>query len=707
MSRVTDRLAAYFLPEGGAHDLEQRLYQGLCLVGAFLVFFVVIPVNSLQDLPIIISGAAVLFGILLLVLYQASRHGRQYPGLVFVALLVTLNVAWFPNAGSAGSIAFYFFPSLTYAVVFFRNRRRWVMTGIVFANYAVLLWIERLRPELATPFQHAVDRPLDLGTGFLGSGAAIVLMLWVVLSLYHRDSDRLRRALRAEADAREQVAESGAVLSTLINSTGDLIWLVDPETHAVTQFNQAVADRLARLHGTVLRPGDTPEDALPGEGAARWHALYARAMREGPFTTEYVLDDGTVLLLALAPAVHEGRTFGVSVFGRDITPLKRAEEERARIEQQLLQAQKMESLGSLAGGVAHDFDNMLSGIMGYADTLLEEESDAARREHLEAILRAAARSSDLTGKLLAFARRGKNIVEAVSLRRIVGEAVAMLRPSFHPALLLATELRDSWTVDGDPSQISQVVVNLCINASEAMPSGGTLVIRTMNRTLDADAAGALEIRPGDYVQVEVIDTGVGIADEARGRIFEPFFTTKAGGDAKGTGLGLSTVYGIVHLHQGAIAVDSTPGRGATFSVYLPKGSLAPGDRAETPDPEPGLGTVLVVEDEDLLRGFLVRALARLGYQTLTAEDGVEGLRMFREHRAALTGVILDLKMPNRGGRDTFLDMRAVDPSVPVLICSGDGDTEEAQDLITRGATALLPKPFRIADLAARLGRLRS
>jgi signal transduction histidine kinase len=704
--RLTDRLAAYFLPEGDALDLQARFYQGLCLVGAFLVFFVVIPVNSLQDLPGIISGVAFVFGLLMLGLYQASRNGHRYPGLVFAALLATLNVGWFPNAGSAGSIAFYFFPALTYAVVFFAGRRRWVMAWLVFANYVVLLWMEQRWPDLATPFHHPVDRPLDLATGFLGGGAAIVLMLWVVLSLYHRDSDRLRRALAAEADAREEVAESRAVLSTLINSTGDLIWLVDPATHAVTLFNAAVSYGFSGSSHERPKLGDRPEDLLPPDQAARWHGFYQRALREGTFTAEYGDQDQLVLLLTFAPVVHEGRVFGVSVFGKDITALKRAEEERARMEQQLLQAQKMESLGSLAGGVAHDFNNMLGGIMGYADLLLEEESDPARRDHLEAILRAASRSSDLTRKLLAFARRGKNIVQPVSLGGVVTEAIAMLKPTFGPSIVVATELRDTWTLDGDPSQISQVVVNLCINAREAMPDGGTLLIRTLNRTIDADTAGPLDIVAGDHVQLEVIDTGVGIAEEARGRIFEPFFTTKVDGEISGTGLGLSTVYGIVHLHQGAIAVDSLPGAGATFTVVLPRGTLAAGERAEAPRRKAGLGTMLVVEDEELLRSFLVRALARLGYRTLTAADGHEGVRLFKQHHGALTGVILDLKLPLKSGREVFADLRAIDASVPVLICSGYGDNEEAQGLISLGAIGLLSKPFRIVELAALVGRLR-
>ena len=207
-----------------------------------------------------------------------------------------------------------------------------------------------------------------------------------------------------------------------------------------------------------------------------------------------------------------------------------------------------------------------------------------------------------------------------------------------------------------------------------------------------------------FFELRVADSGVGMTDDMRLRIFEPFFTTKHGSEVTGTGLGLSTVYGIVHLHRGAITVTSSLGRGSAFTVYLPKGTLeAVAPAASTPTPA-GAGLVLVVDDEELLRNLAATALTRLGYRSVTAVDGVQGVEIFRQRHHELIGVVLDLKMPRKGGREAFLEMRALDPTVPVLLCSGYGENEEAQGLITLGATGLLSKPYRIGELSEHLAR---
>ncbi|MBP8274784.1 MAG: PAS domain S-box protein, partial [Acidobacteria bacterium] len=510
--------------------------------------------------------------------------------------------------------------------------------------------------------------------------------------------------IRIEAQRRE--AESRALLAALLDSTRDGVWQVEHTRFAFTAFNAAFAERFRREWGVEPQLGKTLEDLVAPEVAGLWRDFYTRALADGPFTTEYALEGGArTTQISLSPVTHEGEVFGVSVFSRDITALKQAAQERAAIEQQLLQSQKMESLGSLAGGVAHDFNNMLAGMMGYAELLLDEETEPKRRRYLQAIMQAASRSSELTRNLLAFGRRGKNIVQSVDLAVIVRDAVTMLKPSMRADVEVATQFVDVWTVDGDPSQMSQVVVNLCINANEAMLQGGQLQIQGRNVTLDTGAARRVGLPAGDYVELRVVDWGVGMTDEVRARIFEPFFTTKVGGQVRGTGLGLSTVYGIVQSHNGNIAVESTPGVGTTFTVFLPKGRLVP-ELASTPAPiASGTGLILIAEDEAMVRQLLVAAIEGLGYRVIAAEDGEEAVRMFMERRLEITGVVLDLKMPRKGGRDAFLEMRAIDPSVSVLICSGYGDNEEAQSMISLGATGLLGKPFRMSDLAAHLSRL--
>ena len=516
------------------------------------------------------------------------------------------------------------------------------------------------------------------------------------------------RDVTTRIEAQRSEAESRAMLAALIDSTDDGVWQVDRRTFAFTTFNAAFAERFERDWGRPPELGKTLDELASPEVGATWRAFYERALTDGPFSAEYVFDHGRrTSLVSLNPVTNEGEVFGVSVFSRDITRLKRAAEEHAMMEQQLLQAQKMESLGSLAGGVAHDFNNMLTAIMGNAELLLDDEDDDGRRRGLLAIMHAATRSRELTGKLLAFGRRGKNIVQAVDLSAIVRDSLAMLRPSFPADISVVTDLRGRWTVDGDPSQMSQVVVNLCINANEAMPQGGSLSITTDDAVLTEDEARRAGLPGGDYAVLRVQDSGIGMSEDVQARIFEPFFTTKLGGHVRGTGLGLSTVYGIIQAHNGNLVVDSAPGDGATFTVYLPHGRLSP-ERAVAAAPVAvGKGVILVAEDEEMVRELLVSAIHGLGYRVLSAIDGVEAVRMFAEHRHDITGVVLDLKMPRKSGAAAFEEIRAMAPAVPVLICSGYGENAEAQRLITLGARGLLAKPFTMADLSVHLQGLGS
>ena len=552
---------------------------------------------------------------------------------------------------------------------------------------------ERLVQGFVAQFRRKDGRRLwcSLSAGMLEYGGTHVLLM-------------AARDVTEQITAQREVAESRAVLSTLFNSTDDLVWLVDPTTLALTAFNAAFAATVRQGLGIEPRLGRPIADFVPPDHVEEWHTLYRRALDESHFTLEYpVPGTDTVMLHSFSVIRHDGRATGIAVFGKDITEMKKAEARREQMEFQLLEAQKMESLGSLAGGVAHDFNNMLGGIMGYADMLLADETDPQKREDLEAILQAANRSAELTRKLLAFGRRGKNIVEATDLNAIVREALAMLRPTIRADLEVEPDLAATWTVDGDPAQLSQVVVNLCINANEAMPGGGHLRVRTRNVPASGgtDAQGAGQ----DMVELEVSDTGVGMTDEVRARLFEPFFTTKTRGRAPGTGLGLPTVYGVVHMHHGTIDVTSAPGQGAVFTIRLPRGTLvAKAPQAPAAHPT-GRGRILVVEDEPLLRKLAANALGKLGYDAITAADGEEGIEQFRLHHETLRGVLLDLKMPRKNGREAFMVFREIDAAVPVLICSGFGDNEEAQGLITLGAKGLLPKPYRIAQLGEMLSRL--
>jgi two-component system, cell cycle sensor histidine kinase and response regulator CckA len=347
---------------------------------------------------------------------------------------------------------------------------------------------------------------------------------------------------------------------------------------------------------------------------------------------------------------------------------------------------------------------MLGGIMGYADLLLAGEPDPIRQKYLRSILSAATRSSELTQKLLAFGRRGKNRAESLDLPTLVEECLALLRPSMNPDIQVVVQMAGCPPVDGDPSQIRQVLVNLCLNAIEAMPECGILTLSARLREWSDGTLPGLSLTPGSYVELAVSDTGVGMTEATRQRIFEPFFTTKNSSQVTGTGLGLSTAYGIVQAHRGSITVNSLRGRGSTFRVFLPVGVLPPALKATPVDSAPGDGVILLVEDEPLLRELAASILETLGYKVVTAVDGVDAVTVYRKQHQRLHAVLLDLKMPNMGGREAFLEFRNINPGVPVIICTGYGENEEVQELLTLGAAGMLAKPYRIADLAMKLGQ---
>jgi PAS domain S-box-containing protein len=517
------------------------------------------------------------------------------------------------------------------------------------------------------------------------------------------DGRRLLLVFRNVTDqmkARQELAESRATLAALVNSTSDMVWLVEPSTFALTQFNGAFATYCERELGLTPHEG-APVDLLHGSEADTWRQYYASALASGPFSVEHVSKTLRILWLSFSPVRLGDTMLGVSAFSRDITDLRARELARADVERQLQQSQKMESLGRLAGGVAHDFNNMLTAITGFAHLLQLTEREPDRHDQLAAIIQAAARSSELTRKLLAFGRRGKNVVEPVSLSAVVRDCLVMLTPSLAPDVRVHLMFGDSWTIDGDPSQITQIVLNLCMNAHEAMPGGGVLRVTTADQPFDVEGNPG-----GQSVQLVVADTGVGMSEDVQRRAFEPFFTTKAGAGPTGAGLGLATVDGAVHLHGGRIVVESTPGQGSRFTVLLPRGRMTPVPIPAQAPVGRGAGQVLVVDDEELVRAFVSSALRGLGFDVLTSSDGTEGVSAFEAHHANLAGVVLDLRMPRMTGADAFAAMQRIDPSVPVLLCSGYGDNEEAQRLIHAGAVGLLSKPFTIDQLARATRMMR-
>ncbi len=377
--------------------------------------------------------------------------------------------------------------------------------------------------------------------------------------------------------------------------------------------------------------------------------------------------------------------------------------ERKSLEAQLLQAQKMESIGTLAGGIAHDFNNLLTGILGYSSFLLTSlPADAPGRAEIQAIEKTALRAADLTKRLLAFSRKAPVHFQALNLNELVRDTVHFLRRSIPKEIEVEVHCDPHLaTVQADIGQMQQVLLNLCVNARDAMPDGGKLVIETLNVDLRVNSVHpSARGRTGRFVVLSVTDTGVGIPREEADRIFEPFYTTKEVG--KGTGLGLAMVYGIVESHRGWVEVFSEVGVGTTFKVFLPA-IKAKGGSAESAQPsvERGDETILVVDDEPVVLQLATSLLEWHGYTVLTASDGEGALRVLSEKSAQIDLVILDLVMPRMSGHETFDRIRRLYPNLKVLLSSGWAtENNDIDDLCRRGAVGFVQKPYQAYQLGS-------
>jgi signal transduction histidine kinase/ActR/RegA family two-component response regulator len=385
------------------------------------------------------------------------------------------------------------------------------------------------------------------------------------------------------------------------------------------------------------------------------------------------------------------------------------ETERSDLRAQLLQAQKLEAIGTLAGGVAHDMNNVLAAITSLAEGVSADlPPESAARADLTSLLEAAGRGAELTRNLLAFGRKGKYRSERISMRKVtasVGALVSRTLPKRITLIFDADEHDD--VVQGDPSQLQHALLNLVINAADAMDPGlkaGVIQVRSTARALDGAAADRLGVKSGEYVVVEVRDDGCGMDDETRRRAFEPFFTTKETG--KGTGLGLAMVYGTAVGHGGGAVIESAPGRGTTVRLAIPRIEAVADTRISTPMMAmvPGVGEkrrVLLVDDEPLVRRGARRQLERVGYQVVEAENGVRALAAYAE-KGPFDAVILDLSMPEMGGAECFKRLRALDPEARVLLASGYASDGETDALLVNGARGFLEKPYTAQALGAAL-----
>ena len=454
----------------------------------------------------------------------------------------------------------------------------------------------------------------------------------------------------------------------------------------------------AEPYGIYTRDGALyPEERMP----------FVRALRE---RRVIVVDDLTIHrrdgkrvdIRAVARPVGEPITHVIIAFF-DVSREVEAERARAESEQRLRRAQRLEAIGTLAGGIAHDFNNLIFGIKMIAAELAATESDPKRRESMELIDDITERSAVLTRSLLGFARRGKHRAMPVSVNDVVtAMSELLIRTLAGIELTFELEASERGTVVGDQSQIEQVIMNLVLNARDAVQASGRVVVRTSDLGSPGDPDSAR------FVVLEVKDDGPGIPVEIRDRVFEPYFTTKTTGPEHGTGMGLATVFGIVESHGGSVEIDTgLRGRGTTLRVALPAASRPPvvKSRPTVADLPKGSGMVLVVDDDPMVRKVVSSSLGVLGYETVEAAGGNEAVEIYRKRHDEIRAVVLDMVMPGMSGRATYLALRDIDPHVAVLLMSGHTLNENVQEILDLGVRNFVSKPYSIGTLAKAIAEI--
>ena len=503
-----------------------------------------------------------------------------------------------------------------------------------------------------------------------------------------------------------------ALLRTIADDLPLAIWLGAVPGGEVVYVNNAFED--------ILGMGP-PKDASRGNYVATYsvHARDGSVYREDQMPYERVIRArNTIVLDDLV--IHRGdervylRVFARPLFDaegtithvletfEDITREVLADAARAEGDARLRHAQRMEAVGNLAGGIAHDFNNMLAAVKILTSHLERTELDPQRLRLLGDIGQVVDTAAKLTHTLLRFARKGDAQITGIAVPDLITNLAELSRRTIDKRIEVLTETSGRSIVLGDTGQIEQVLMNLVVNARDAMPEGGRLILRCRDRETHP-------AREGEWVAIEIVDNGHGIAPDVRERIFEPYFTTKTTGPIKGTGLGLATVYGIVQAHGGFVEIDETPGGGATMRVLLPRAdesAVVPRPRI-IPRAAAQRGTLLIIDDEPPVRRAAVLALEGLGYRVLPAESGEQALVLYREHHREIDAVVLDMVMPGMGGRQTYVALREINDRIPVIVTSGLSLGEEARRTLELGAEAFTPKPYDVHSLCETIEQLRS
>jgi len=504
------------------------------------------------------------------------------------------------------------------------------------------------------------------------------------------------RDISARRQAEEALKRSEEKYRTLFEDSRDAVYITTREGKFI-EANQSFLDLFGYSREEIIDL-KAQEAYVNPDDRSRFQKEIEQKGSLRDFEVKLRRKDATemdCLISATVRRADDGSILGYQGIIRDIT-------EKKRLEAQFQAAQRMEAIGTLAGGLAHDFNNILMGIQGNTSLiLLNKTSTHPDYERLKNIEQGAKTGAELTRQLLGFARGGKYEVKPTALDELIERTSDMFGRTKKEIAIHTKYQKDIWAVEVDRGQIEQVLLNLYVNAWQAMPGGGDLYIETENVTLDEDYVKPFDVEPGRYVKISVTDTGVGMDEATKQRIFEPFFTTKEMG--RGTGLGLASVYGIIRNHGGIINVYSEKGKGTTFEIYLPVSQRELIKEEELPEELlKGTETILLVDDEDMIIDVGQGMLKALGYTVLVARGGKEAIELYKANRDKIDMVILDMIMPGVGGGETYDRIKEIKPDIKVLLSSGYSINGQAEEILDRGCDGFIQKPFNMRQFSQKI-----
>jgi PAS domain S-box-containing protein len=614
------------------------------------------------------------------------------------------------------------------------NQRTFIFNDhwIIHKSFPAWGWHVLYSIPLEQKYQETRRLNITLSLIMFGTALCVLLLLFLILS-------RLMRPVRELTDLTAKIAQGDLdcpVRATTNDEFGTLANSFETMRQAINRKIRNLKDKEADLSVTLNSIGDgvittdtggliTRTNAVAQNLTGRQESDMLGKPLEAVLSLEQEGDDNntlatlTRLLLSDKPArlpegltlpARNGKEHIVSISAAPIRSpeegligsvivLRDITEERA-MQEQLQHDRRMQAIGQLAGGVAHDFNNLLTGIAGATDLLERRLADSPEElKYLELIRSSTAHAAGLTQKLLSFSRKGTHVSCLVDLHQIIDEVISILERSIDKKIIIHKDLgAHNATVNGDPAQLQSGLLNLCLNARDAMPNGGIISITTSNTNTEQDHNNDLPAMYDDSLKISIEDNGSGIPYEVQERIFEPFFTTK---DVdKGTGLGLAAVYGMIKDHQGNVRFHSAPGHGTIFHIYLPTTTdKAPPKNVGHPEVIRGSGTVLVIDDEEIVRATVSLLLENLGYQVLLAVNGREGVNLYQQQRGNIDLVILDMIMPVMNGRETFERIIAADPHARVILASGFAKDLNMPRMTTMGLAGFIMKPFNLSQLS--------